>query len=87
MRRRDWPEVRSVSGGKMGLPVYYIRKLNQAYLANGQYADRPGFVSPLGIGLRELRAKSSSLKDFLDVAASMTSHQDLDQILERLASN
>ncbi len=57
---------------------YYIRKLNQAYFAfHGAYADKPAFVSPIGLELEELRSRSASLKDFLDAAAAMTSRQDL----------
>ena len=57
---------------------YYIRKLNQAYFAyHGTYADRPAFISPIGLELKELRAQSASLKDFLNTVAVMTSRQDL----------
>lgn len=57
---------------------YYIRKLNQAYLAwHSTYAYEPGFVSPIGQELMQLKAESSSLKDFLDTVSGMTSLQDL----------
>ena len=57
---------------------YYIRKLNQAYFAfHGTYADRPAFISPIGLELKKLRAQSASLKDFLNTVAAMTSRQDL----------
>ena len=57
---------------------YYIRKLNQAYFAfHGTYADKPAFISPIGLELRELRSQSASLKDFLNAAAGMASRQDL----------
>ena len=57
---------------------YYLRKLNQAYFAfYGAYADRPTSISPIGVELRALRSKSTSLKDFLETAAGMTSRQDL----------
>jgi len=57
---------------------YYIRKLNQAYFAfHGTYADRPTSISPIGVELKQLRNQSTSLKDFLDTVASMTSRQDL----------
>ncbi|MCK5434799.1 MAG: hypothetical protein KAI42_05930 [Dehalococcoidales bacterium] len=56
----------------------YIRKLNQAYFAiHGTYADRPTSISPIGLELKELRNQSASLKDFLNIVAVMTSHQDL----------
>ena len=57
---------------------YYIRKLNQAYFAfHGAYADRPAFISPIGLELKELRSQSASLKDFLNTVAAMTSRQEL----------
>ncbi len=57
---------------------YFIRKLNQAYFAfYGTYADSPGSISPIGIELRELRAKSPGLSEFLSAVAAMTSHSDL----------
>ena len=57
---------------------YYIRKLNQAYFAfHGTYADKPAFISPIGVELKQLRSQSDSLKDFLNTAAAMTSRQDL----------
>jgi hypothetical protein len=57
---------------------YLIRKLNQAYFAfHGTYADRPTSISPIGRELKELRAQSSSLKDFLETVSSITSRQDL----------
>ena len=57
---------------------YYIRKLNQAYFAfHGTYADTPTSISPIGAELKQLREQSTSLKDFLDTVAIMTSRQDL----------
>jgi len=57
---------------------YYIRKLNQAYFAfHGTYADRPAFISPIGLELKELRNQTVSLKDFLNTVAQMSSRQDL----------
>lgn len=57
---------------------YYIRKLNQAYFAfHGTYADRPTSISPVGDEMKKLRSQSTSLKDFLETAAAMTSRQDL----------
>jgi len=57
---------------------YYIRKLNQAYFAfHGAYADSPAFQNPIGLELKELRAKSASLKIFLKKAAGLTTRQDL----------
>jgi len=57
---------------------YYIRKLNQAYFAfYDTYADSPTSISPIGLELKELRSQSTSLKEFLDRVAVMTSRQDL----------
>jgi len=57
---------------------YYIRKLNQAYFAfHGTYADSPTSISPIGAELKQLREQSTSLKDFLNTVAIMTSRQDL----------
>jgi predicted nucleic acid-binding Zn-ribbon protein len=62
---------------------YYIRKLNQAYFAfYGAYADMPTSISPIGVELKELRRQSTSLKDFLDTVAVMTSRQDLKAALK-----
>jgi hypothetical protein len=57
---------------------HYLRKLNQAYFAfYGTYADRPDSISPIGAKMRQLRAKSASLKEFLETAATLKSRQDL----------
>ena len=61
---------------------YYIRKLNQAYFAfYGTYADRPASISPIGVELKELRQRTASLKDFLDLVSGMTSRQELKEAL------
>lgn len=62
---------------------YIIRKLNQAYFAfHGTYADAPTSVSPIGMELRELRNRSGSLKEFLDITTTMTSRDDLIRSIE-----
>jgi hypothetical protein len=62
---------------------YYIRKLNQAYFAfHGTYADSPTSISPIGAELEKLREQSASLKDFLNRAATITSRQHLQDMLE-----
>ena len=62
---------------------YYIRRLNQAYFAfYGAYADIPGGpagADPVGPAVRALRAKSSSLADFLNRISWMTSFAQLQQ--------
>ncbi len=62
---------------------YYIRKLNQAYFAfHGMYADSPASVDPIGVELKELRARSQSVKDFLETVSPMTSRADLQRSLK-----
>ena len=57
---------------------YHIRELNQAYFAfHGVYAYKPASTSPIYDDLRELRGQSSSLKEFVDKVAAMTSYDDL----------
>jgi hypothetical protein len=57
---------------------YYIRKLNQAYFAfHGTYADTPTSVNPIGDQVRELRAQNSNLVDFINVAAGISSYDEL----------
>jgi hypothetical protein len=60
---------------------YHIRKLNQAYFAfYGAYADQPGGaagVDPVGTAVRLLRAKSSSLEDFVNRIAWMWNFEQL----------
>ncbi len=62
---------------------HYIRKLNQAYFAfYGSYATGPASVDPIGEKLKELRARSASLKEFVDRVSMMTSYEDLERALE-----
>lgn len=60
---------------------YAIRKLNQAYFAfYGAYADIPGGPAgedPVGPAVRELRAQSATLADFLYKIAQMDSFDEL----------
>lgn len=60
---------------------YNIRKLNQAYFAfYGGYAAVPGGAAgedPIGPLLRELRAASPSLRDYLIDVGGVTSFEDL----------
>lgn len=62
---------------------YHIRKLNQAYFAfYGAYADQPGGaagVDPVGEAVRLLRAKSSSLEDFINRIAWMWNFEQLEK--------
>ncbi len=56
---------------------YNLRKLNQAYFAfHGSYAFGPASIDPTGEQLRQLRAASSSLKEFLDYVAWLNSYAD-----------
>jgi len=65
---------------------YLIRKLNQAYFAfYGAYADVPGGAAgedPVGPAVRALRAESTSLADFVNTIAWMTSFQQLQQSIQ-----
>lgn len=57
---------------------YYIRRLNQAYLAfHGSYADSPGSVSPIGQQLHDLRSKTASLGEFIRTVEYLSSAEDL----------
>ncbi len=60
---------------------YLVRKLNQAFFAfNGAYADVPGGAAgedPVGPAVRELRAQSDSLADFVKTIAWMWSFEQL----------
>lgn len=61
---------------------YHIRKLNQAYFAfHGIYGQDPGSVSPVAEDMKRLSNQSSSVKEFLDIAAGMTGYNDLKRIL------
>ena len=65
---------------------YHIRKLNQAYFAfYGAYADLPGGAAgddPVGEAVRDLRAQSASLADFLKRISWMTSFEQLKKAVE-----
>lgn len=60
---------------------YPIRKLNQAYFAfHGAYADAPGGAAgedPVGPAVRELRARSATLREFLERIGEMSSFEEL----------
>jgi hypothetical protein len=65
---------------------YAIRKLNQAYFAfYGAYADQPGGAAgqdPVGPAVRQLRAQSDSLADFLVTIGGMNSFADLQAVIK-----
>ena len=65
---------------------YSIRKLNQAYFAfYGAYADLPGGAAgqdPVGPAVRELRAQSNSLADFIKQISWMTNFEQLQAALQ-----
>lgn len=64
---------------------YIIRKLNQAYFAfYGAYADSPVSAAgedPVGEAVRELRADSPTLADFLRRMGKMNSYTDLQEAI------
>lgn len=58
-----------------------IRRLNQAYFAwFGTYAARPDAVDPIGAQLREVRARSDSLAQFLERVRGIGSRQDVETL-------
>jgi hypothetical protein len=65
---------------------YQIRKLNQAYFAfHGAYADAPvssAGEDPVGAAVRQLRAESNSLIEFVRVISKVKSYEDLLQLVE-----
>lgn len=65
---------------------YNIRRLNQAYFAfHGAYADQPGGAAgedPVGEAVRNLRAQSESLADFVRKIAWVTSYERLQQLVD-----
>ncbi len=64
-----------------------IRKLNQAYFAfYGTYAHGPASIDPIGPQIRRLRELSKDVGEFLMLAGSMTSSDDLLQLLHQRES-
>ncbi len=65
---------------------YNIRRLNQAYFAfHGAYADQPGGAAgedPVGEAVRNLRAQSASLAEFVRRIAWVTSYERLQQLID-----
>jgi hypothetical protein len=63
---------------------YYIRKLNQAYFAfYGSYAYSGTSVDPIGDQVRQLRSRSASLQDFVQIVSGLTSRGALLKALAR----
>lgn len=66
---------------------YPIRKLNQAYFAfHGAYADQPlgaAGEDPVGAAVRQLRAQSASLHDFIQTMAWLTSYEQLQNVVDK----
>ncbi|HZP27167.1 MAG TPA: hypothetical protein VFB90_09005 [Dehalococcoidia bacterium] len=61
---------------------FYIRKLNQAYLAfNNFYAAQPGSIDPTGAKMKELRARSGTLANFMSRVSQLTTVEELDALL------
>ena len=66
---------------------YYIRKLNQAYFAfYGNYADTAAYSNPIGTTIQQIRNQRSSLKDFLNSVANVTSVSELDKLERDMVS-
>jgi hypothetical protein len=64
---------------------YHLRKLNQAYFAfYGAYADQPGGAAgedPVGAAVRNLRAQSPTLADFLNRISLMWKFDQLQRAI------
>ena len=64
---------------------YPLRVLNQAYFAfHGSYATGAASTDPIGPKLRQLRAQSPTLRDFLTTVDGITDVAELDALLERV---
>jgi hypothetical protein len=62
---------------------YFIRKLNQAYFAfHGSYTDSPTSVDPLGAQLNELRIRSGTLKEFVDLVGQTSTQEEVEAIFD-----
>jgi hypothetical protein len=65
---------------------YLIRKLNQAYFAfHGAYADQPvgsAGEDPVGAAVRDLRARSASLIEFVKAVEKVKSFEQLIELLD-----
>ena len=61
----------------------FLRRLNQAFFAfHGTYADRPDSVNPIGGQVKEVRAGSRSVKDFIRTVSRLSSYQEFLELLE-----
>jgi hypothetical protein len=64
---------------------YYIRKLNQAYFAfTNLYAGEtgsPSATNPIGPKVDALRARSASLREFVETVSGVTSVAELNRLL------
>lgn len=81
-----WMEARRLVFWEQG--YRWLRKLNQAYFAfHGAYADEPGGATgsedPVGAAVRQLRAESASLADFLNRISWVTSFEQLQKLVEK----
>jgi hypothetical protein len=71
----------------VGAGIRY-RRINQAFFAaRSFYADSPASIDPIGPKLQALREGSSSLQDFLETTAELTSVSDLDRALAAQTPN
>lgn len=69
--------------GRLAARGYYLRRLNQAYLAlHGTYADNPAFENPIGTILKDIRSKSRSLGDFIRKVGPVSSYADFHELTE-----
>ena len=67
---------------------YFIRKINQAYFAYlNLYAGEAGSAAatnPIGPKIDELRQRTASLRQFVDIVGNVTSVEELDEALFKL---
>ena len=67
---------------------YFIRKINQAYFAYlNLYAGEDGSAAatnPIGPKIDELRQRTGTLRQFVDVIGDVTSVEELDAALQSL---
>lgn len=63
---------------------FQVRRINQAFFAwYGTYAARGDSIDPLGVQLRQLRAVSDSLPDFLATVGRTTSRAEVEAALRQ----
>ena len=76
MKQRWW---------RLRLGGYWLRKLNQAYLAfRGRYAEGPSSVSPIGPQVRALRAAHPDIASFIKTVEQVSSYEEFLDLLDSM---